>query len=218
MSSNLTSTVPTSADDIPMAVPSITKPQGKTLYDLAAEREAVLSNLAPFDKLHKDGRIRDENGNILKFKSATPTPSQTPQTTYDHILDALLLTLTMSMLHFTLDILVYNQYRQSIEWLPIAKRSATLFPILFMLIYTLNSRLAARFPFARQVLFFAMAIGAGCYMLHIGNTYDYYAVMKQAPPVGTVWIWSVYEMRLGFAVTSLGINAAYAFYRGYTVF
>lgn len=55
-------------------------------------------------------------------------------------------------------------------------------------------------------------------MIYVGNTYDYYAVMKQAPPVGTLWVWSVIEMRLEFCLASVAVNLGYLWWNGFSTF
>jgi hypothetical protein len=54
-----------------------------------------------------------------------------------------------------------------------------------------------------QFLFFVASVTAGCYLIYISNTFGYYAVMKQAPPIGCLWIWSVIELDLVAAAASL---------------
>ena len=67
-------------------------------------------------------------------------------------------------------------------------------------------------------MFLAMSVGAGCYLIYSSNEEAYFAVMKRAPPLGTLWVWSVIEMRLGFAVGSLITVGAYFWQGGYTIF
>ncbi len=72
-------------------------------------------------------------------------------------------------------------------------------------------------PLAHEFFFFVCAVVAGCYMIFISNTYDYYAVMKQAPPIGCLWIWSVVELSFPWAMGSLLACGAYLKYFGYSV-
>lgn len=62
-----------------------------------------------------------------------------------------------------------------------------------------------------------MSVCSGCYLIHITNTYGYLAVMKQAPPVGCLWVWSVIELQLPWAVLSLAVAGAYLKVRGYDI-
>lgn len=61
----------------------------------------------------------------------------------------------------------------------------------------------------RQVIFFVASTLAGCYLIHITNQYGYMAVMQQAPPIGCLWVWSVIELDLPWAVASLAIAAGF---------
>lgn len=83
---------------------------------------------------------------------------------------------------------------------------------------TLLPGLPARYqPILRQTIFFVTSICAGCYLIHITNTYGYLAVMKQAPPVGCLWIWAVIELNLPLAVLSLAAAAAFLWQGGYSI-
>ncbi len=68
-----------------------------------------------------------------------------------------------------------------------------------------------------QIFFFCVANIAGCYLIYAANTQGYYAVMKRAPPLGTLWVWSVIEMKLPFAVGSLLIAGTYVYYGEYEI-
>ncbi|KAG0649057.1 hypothetical protein D0Z07_5067 [Hyphodiscus hymeniophilus] len=136
--------------------------------------------------------------------------------------DSTLWSLSLTMLHFTLDVLVSHQYAMELEWPAIMTRAAQAFPgtdfpsyshgsadssqVILLLVYsfhphptppillpTINPRLQ---PLLHQALFFGGSICAGCYLIHITNERGYYAQMKQAPPLGCLWIWSVIELDL----------------------
>ncbi|KAL1302329.1 hypothetical protein AAFC00_002739 [Neodothiora populina] len=201
--------LPKTVADIPMAHPDYSGPKGKTLYDIAEERMAALAQKGqPFDSKYKDGQVRDENGNILIADDEVIGP----------VGEAVFLTITLAMVHFTLDVLVFQQYAMEIVWPAIFKRTGTIMPVLFTLIYLCRTQTAKAFEMARQVFFLGGAVAAGCYMIYAGNTYDYFAVMKQAPPLGTLWIFSVIEMKIPFALASMAIDAGYLVWNGYTVF
>lgn len=69
----------------------------------------------------------------------------------------------------------------------------------------------------RQTIFFMTSICAGCYLIHISNRYGYLAVMKQAPPVGCLWIWAVIELDLPYALLSLAGAGLFLWQRGYSI-
>jgi hypothetical protein len=68
-----------------------------------------------------------------------------------------------------------------------------------------------------QFLFLAGSVGAGCHLIHITNEYSYYHVLKRAPPLGVVWIWSVIELDLIYAAASALMCVAYLKWNGYSV-
>jgi hypothetical protein len=204
---------PTQSPNIKMEMPDWGKPKGKTLLDLYDEKKLLLDHGQPFDKKYEDGRVRDESGNILE--TGLGGPDDQP---IGPIGQAVFWAVCLSMFHFTMDVLTFNQYRQEVQWKPIWSRTATILPILWLMIYITRIDTAKRFPVARQVFFFGVAVAAGCYTIYMGNNFDYYAVMKQAPPLGTLWVWSVIEMQLPYALASVALNVGYLLFMGYTVF
>ncbi|KAM0722752.1 hypothetical protein Q7P37_002194 [Cladosporium fusiforme] len=202
---------PTSTPKIKLAQPDRSGPKGKTLLDLYDEKKSLLEKGQPFDKQYDDGLIRDEGGNILEAGLGDDEP-------IGPIGDAIFWAVCLAMFHFMLDVLTFNQYRQEIEWNPIFKRTGLVLPILWLLVYTMRSATARKVEVARQLFFLAVGISAGCYTIYMGNTYDYYAVMKQAPPLGTLWVWSVIEMQLPYALVGVAANLGFMYFKGYKAF
>ena len=202
---------PSSTPKIKLAQADRSKPKTKTLLDLYDEKKALLDQGQPFDQKYEDGLVRDEGGNILEAGLGDGEP-------IGPVGNAVFWSVTLAMVHFTLDVLVYNQYRQEIEWQPIFSRTFFMLPVLFLLVFMMGSEMASRFPNAKQILFFVVAVGAGCYTIHVANRYGYFAVMKQAPPLGTLWIWSVIEMKLPFATASVVADLGFLWWKGYSAF
>jgi hypothetical protein len=69
----------------------------------------------------------------------------------------------------------------------------------------------------RQVIFFTTSTVAGCYLIHITNSFGYMAIMKQAPPIGCLWVWSVIELDLPWAVLSLAGAGGFLWQNGYSI-
>lgn len=203
---------PTSAPKIKMAKPDRSKAQGKTMLDLYDERRSLLSQGQPFDPKYEDSKVRDEGGNILE--AGLGGPDDEPIGPLGH---AVFWSITLSMIHFTLDTLVYSQYAQEILWATIFKRTAIILPILFLVVWMLGTETANRFATLKQVVYCGISVVAGCYTIQITNVYDYLYVMKQAPPIGTLWIWSVIEMRLPYAAASVAVDLGYMWWMGYSV-
>lgn len=69
----------------------------------------------------------------------------------------------------------------------------------------------------RQAVFFAMSAASGCYLIHLSNAYGYLATMKQAPPLGCLWLWAVVELDLPLAVASLAVAGLFLWQGGYDI-
>jgi hypothetical protein len=155
--------------------------------------------------------------------------------------ESLLWSISLTMLHFTLDVLVANQYAVAIKWPALVARTAQAFPstlqsspsrptltgpVILLLFYSFHPhpsppiflpRLSTRIqPLLHQLLFFVSSVAAGCYLIYITNMHGYYAVMKQAPPLGCLWIWSVIELDIFWATGSLIFCVLFLKYGGYS--
>lgn len=76
------------------------------------------------------------------------------------------------------------------------------------------------FPPALRTLFFLpVAAVLGAHLIAITNGDPYYAVMKKAPAVGTIWIWCILELSFGAAVLgALGPLVWGVWWMGYGIF
>ena len=216
-----------SAADIPLAQPIRDKSGNhKTLFDLAAERQAELSsqtssNSAPnkpngaqpteiiTTKINPDGTISHAPEPISDDDKGNGSSTSDPIGPFGY---ALIYALTFTALHFTLDVLVHSQYRMSTDWSLITQKTALAFPVLLLLIYFFHPR-ASR-PEV-QALFFVGSVTAGCYLVKSSNEDPYFAVMKRAPPLGTMWVWCVLEQRLEVAVAGIVAVGGYFWWGDY---
>ena len=177
--------------------------KGKTLLDIAAERNLLNGKPAAEDIVETDISALDG--------SATDADPIGP------LGNAIFLAITLSMLHFTLDVLVYHQYAQSIEWNEILKRTAMVGPQLILVAWMLHSKTVSHYPLAKQILLLLVSIATGGYLIVTTNKYDYFAVMKRAPPTGTLLVWSVMEMDLQFSLASVFAILGYLWWSGYSI-
>ncbi|UJO13530.1 hypothetical protein CLAFUW4_03751 [Fulvia fulva] len=201
---------PTTQPKIKLAQPDRSGPQTKTLLQIYDEKKELLSKGQPFEE-QSQSHSMTSTGNILDVGLGDNEP-------IGPFGDAVFWSICLTMFHFTLDVLVYNQYAQEILWDAIFRRSGTVLPILFLVVFMGRSELAMKLGIVRQILFFAVGTGAGCYLIHAGNTADYFAVMKQAPPLGAVWVYAVIEMDLPFAVASVLFDLGFLLWNGYSLF
>jgi len=194
---------------IPLAQPDRSGPKAKTLYDLAAERQT---------ELQKEGFYAREAKEPLGSEGEHQFMSTDDDAPIGPLGDALVYTISLGMLHFTLDVLVFQQYRQEILWREIFEKTGKILPGLFFVIWSLHSKTANRVPWLRQLFFLASSVAAGCCLIHSGNLDGYYAVMKRAPGVGTLWIWGVVEMDLWWCLANVVIVGGYMWWNGFSAF
>ncbi|KAI8667247.1 hypothetical protein LRP88_01002 [Fusarium phalaenopsidis] len=194
-----------SAKDIKYAHPDRSAPSEQTLLNFAKQRDL-------FAEADRRQRQVDNNEPVLPPRA-------------ERILETLLWTVSMAMLHFTFDVLVQRQYGIEVLWIQIVQRTLVAWLVFIGLFYVLHPHYSAPtfVPFVprdwqeplRQLIFFTVSISAGCYIIYITNEYGYLAVLKQAPPVGCLWLWAVIELDLLWAFTSLLIAVGYGWTHGY---
>lgn len=206
--------------EIPLSQPSRTPPPSqKTLLEIAEERQ--LLNRGDGDKdssKHSPSIITttiNPDGSLShSFGSSNPDPQDSAL-----FFDIILYTTTLTIIHFTLTFLVHHQYASEPPSLGPVFLSSTLFsptPFLFLvLVVTLHPRAS---HLATQVLFAAMSIVAGGWLVYASNDEPYLAVMKKAPALGTLWIWAIVEMRWEWAVVCLSIVGGWGWWKGYKFF
>lgn len=182
-------------------------PKGKTLFDLAEERQRELDKGKP---------VGWNVGN--KKGTASTATTDDDEAAIGPVGDAILYSTSMAALHLTLDVIVYSQYREDILWSEILKRASTATPIFILLVYLTHVDFSYRFPILRNLTFLVGSIAAGCYLVYSGNEHGYFYVMKAAPPIGTLWIWSVVEMSLPYAALSAVSVFGYIWWNGFEFF
>ncbi|KAL4891179.1 hypothetical protein BDV59DRAFT_70263 [Aspergillus ambiguus] len=73
-------------------------------------------------------------------------------------------------------------------------------------------------PSLRTMTFLPLAIVLGTKLITITNEEPYYAVMKRAPAIGTLWVWSILEIPVGAAVLgALGPLIWGVWWKGYGI-
>ena len=237
------------ADDIPHTQPFPSKPKpAKTLLEIAAEKQAQLNPTArKFNPRGTSSNVVnvtiDESGNVIPLGIDLPGTSnmkweeggeeeeeKEEEGEISPYLDTLFLAITLSTLHFTLELLTMHQYAQEIRYSPIFQHTLFIaFPTLLLLIHFFHGHFhllgAGALPEKaknalyglRQATLLAMANIAGCYLIKLTNEEGYYAVMKNAPGIGTLWVFAILELGLVGAVAGVVGPGLYAWKMGYGV-
>ncbi|KAL8951434.1 MAG: hypothetical protein Q9222_002595 [Ikaeria aurantiellina] len=167
-------------NDIPLARPKERAPKGKTLIEIAEERQLLQKSGSDAPsitttQINPDGSITE-----------LPEHSDPASTPY---LDILLYSTSLIILHFTLTLLVHHQYAsERPSLLPLFLSAVVFSPapwLILFLVATLHPR--ASHPLM-QVLFAGMAVVGGAWLVKASNDDPYLAVMKKAPALGTLWL------------------------------
>lgn len=195
--------------DIPLARPQQQAPKGKTLLELAEERQLLQRSKNESPLSFTTTRINPDRS-VTEEVTHTIDPSETPY------LDVFLYTTSLTLLHFTLTLLVHHQYateRPSV--LPIFLSSTVFSPapwLILLLVGLLHPQAANPYM---QVIFAGMAIFAGSWLVQASNDDPYLAVMKKAPALGTLWVWGIVESRWDIAVACLMVTGGWGWWKGY---
>lgn len=199
-----------SSSGIPLAHPSREAPTGKTLLEIAEERQILQRSANEGSPLITTTRINPD-GSI----SESSDPSDSTSTGYA---DIFLYSSSLIILYFTLTLLVHHQYatdRPSL--LPLFTSSVLFSPapwLILVLVAILHPR--ASVPMM-QTVFATMAIMAGSWLVKASNDDPYMAVMKKAPALGTLWVWGVIELRWEVAVGCLAVTGGWGWFKGYSL-
>ncbi|KAK2015633.1 hypothetical protein LZ32DRAFT_656351 [Colletotrichum eremochloae] len=224
------------ASGIPLAHPDRSGPSEATLLQLAQERglfkqaeqdprnkKKVPKGAVRIDKPGKEDSSDEEgdDDDDDDDDEAKLSPAM------ERVMDTLLWTVSLAMVHGTLDVLVQNQYAKEIEYPVVIGRTLAAFLVLSFLFYNLHEHptspnlvpgLPLRFQHPiRQAVFFVASTWAGCHLIYITNKFSYLYILKQAPTLGCLWIWSVLELDLAVAVASLAAAGAYLLQGGYAI-
>lgn len=204
-------------DDISFSQPSRDAPTHKTLLDIAAERQLInspRSNANPSiatTKINPDGTLSGPSP-----VSEDEEPSDPELSTW---IDIVMYTFTLTLLHFTFTFLVNHQYAMEPPSIPsLIYRSTIATPtpaLLFILVAILHPRSS---HWATQLLFVAMSLVAGAWLVHTSNEDAYLATMQKTPPLGTLWVWATLELKWEMAATCVTLVAGWGWWSGYTIF
>ncbi|KAL2182048.1 uncharacterized protein P884DRAFT_274482 [Thermothelomyces heterothallicus CBS 202.75] len=216
-----------SPSSLPLKQPDRSGPTEKTLLQLAEERGL-------FDQAKKrEEEIGRKPGAAANLRPSSDEGSHAEDEaglppSVERVLEAGLWSVSLSMLHLTFDVLVQHQYSiDRVVWTTVLSRFGQALPVFGLLVYVFHAHpanpglipgLSRRYQSVfQQAIFLITSVCAGCYLIHITNSYGYMAVMKQAPPLGCLWVWSVIELDLPWAVISLAGAGLFLWMKGYSI-
>ncbi|KAI5290306.1 hypothetical protein KEM54_001901 [Ascosphaera aggregata] len=264
---------------IPMQAPPPSgrnNPKGKTLIELAAEREAALrakmgkpaisSPAVPKDKteflkIGPDGKIVREDGTALPSEKEQIDEEMPP------LPDTILLSFPLAAIHLILSYVAMLQYAEDLDYAALFIRSGIIaFPTLTLAIHFAHGHIISFEPLKRlykwkpakgkgrmfkpgekyeelqptllqqiwsstlrvcqallpltpnTFIFLPLAVYFGARLIQTTNEKLYYANMKTAPSLGTLWVWAIIELRVGPAIIAFIIPIYWAkYYKHYAL-
>lgn len=104
------------AKNIKLKQPDRSGPTDKTLFDLADERNLFKQALA------KERKNKRQNGEQAEDEDDEDEEEGIPPGA-ERILETLLYSVSLAMLHLTLDVLVQQQYAMEMEWFTVIQRA-----------------------------------------------------------------------------------------------
>lgn len=128
--------------------------------------------------------------------------------------DRTLLVAPLFVVHFILAYLVRLQYAQTASLRIVLSESWISIPIFWALLSLPRHYFTTRIS---QGLLIAAGIVAGCHLVYIANEEGYFATMKQAPPLGTLFAWIFIELTWYNSLVALVGVAGYLWFTGYTL-
>jgi hypothetical protein len=129
------------------------------------------------------------------------------------ILDYTAFLVPLVTVHLVLNLLVRMQYSQDYVVKDIVLETLSTIPVLAVL-HTIVHPLTGTRLFRISSFFASVAMGG--YLIYESNEEGYYAVMKRAPPLGTLWVWLFIEMDWQWAATSLVVVGFWMWKKGYS--
>jgi len=131
-------------------------------------------------------------------KSAEDEGEEDPN--FGFTFQAFLYTIPLSAVYTLMDILVHRQYSEDVVFWPFVTRIAKVAPILWIFVYFSNSRVNRPWM---QFLMFIGSIACGSYLIYVVNKVSYYGVMRRCPPLATLWVYFVVQLKLVPSILSL---------------
>lgn len=129
----------------------------------------------------------------------------------DEIFNASLLVIPMSFLLLLMEILVHYQYGRKPTYEALAERMLPGVPIISIFVFYTN-----RYKQIRQMQagLFLLSIAVGARFIWMINRANWRVVMKQCPPLATLWVYCILQLDLGPAVLGLTFVAIYVWVTG----
>ncbi|KAK9448222.1 uncharacterized protein V1518DRAFT_420022 [Limtongia smithiae] len=147
---------------------------------------------------HADTKPPSDAGpSAVPPSESASSPSPTSSEYAFVILDYLMIVIPVATVHAVLDVLVYRQYSQELDVRQLLRRFAAACGVLFVLHAAIHPMRAGA---GMQMVLMLFSMLLGTYLVAAVAEHDYFAVMKQAPPLGTLLVWLAIEMEYYWSI------------------
>ncbi|CAG8523405.1 1264_t:CDS:2 [Diversispora eburnea] len=159
----------------------------------------------------KEGEEEEREGEKRESEEIEEEEGEDP---YAHgiVFQAFLYTIPLCAVYCVMDILVHRQYSETVLLFPVATRIFRVSPLLWGLVYYTNKNVSKNWM---QLLMFMGSLICGSYLIWVVNNANYIGVMKRCPPLATLWIYFVIQLRLLPSCLSLLGSYIYFKYMGF---
>ncbi|PWN50651.1 hypothetical protein IE53DRAFT_387033 [Violaceomyces palustris] len=150
-----------------------------------------------------------EDDNLKRLMSETEATHMSPTT--EKLLDLFIWTMPFGFLFALLDILVRQQYGETVSFLDQLFRLLKNVPILALFIHW---NLHSTRKVLVQFVLFVLSLASGIALIYKVNKSPFEEVMQQVPPLGTVWIFTIARLDLLPACVGLVIVGTWVQFAG----
>ncbi|KAG2042940.1 hypothetical protein BDR03DRAFT_989972 [Suillus americanus] len=160
-------------------------------------------------------RLIEQTG-VLRKISDTQKPGETTDNVEslslaDEIFNAVTYIIPLTSFLIMMDILIHQQYAKQPTAGEIAGRLITNFPILSIFVfYTTRHKANPRM----QLALFILSLGVGPRMIWLINRGSWLVNMRQCPQFATIWLYTVIQLNLNWALLTLVMIGAWAWFTG----
>ncbi|KAK4048293.1 hypothetical protein OIV83_004814 [Microbotryomycetes sp. JL201] len=114
------------------------------------------------------------------------------------------------------DYAVHAQYGQTLAWRDELNRLTNVVPTIYVLTFLISRPNPIAPPLVIQAIMTALCTAFGVSLVKVTLKDSYLNVMKRAPGLGTLWVWTVVRLDLMWALVGLGSVAGLVWYNGQT--
>ncbi|PVG04472.1 hypothetical protein CPB86DRAFT_748068 [Serendipita vermifera] len=127
----------------------------------------------------------------------------------DEIFNTVILLIPFASLYVAMNIMVKQQYAQHPTFKEELGELVSAFPILALFIFY-TSRYKSH-PLLQAALSIA-SVASGARMIHLVNNGSWGVVIRQCPPLGVIWIYTIVQLPLTYACAALALVYGYVRY------